>query len=814
MGAWVRLFTPILAFVAASLFIGVAGAQQLDPGNIEVVVTDVQSRSPVANAAVFLLGGDQPISSLTDERGRIEFESMMPGTYRVSVRHAGYQQYDSASFELDPHSRVTLAIAMMPSAQGGGSRRPSASSIKTIAQVTVHASASITEEDLNADSAERRISTSLSDALSKLAGVSIDNQIYGDDSGFNVSLNNHDASQTAVLVDGIHIPGAAGNIVGPAQNLFTGASVSFTPTAGYLGGSINYQTLMPTKFWAYHVRNEIGDYGAQLFSASATGSVGKLGVAAQHVFSARDSFLSGLTYEDQSGKTYLHTGGNASLADLAKFTYPLGKRTSLRLSAMTAGTSDDPICANYTTLLPCGYGPGSFTGNNFRQGTFAVNSLIGNVDALASLYAVSGRSSYDYPQRYLNGVPSPYFSHTAFYGGGAFAQASITAKRHTDALRAQFSRSGSVLTRPINGAVLRFAQPVERTSNFGFSDSVKASPNLDFTHGISLQSGTDAGSALVLEESVNWNASKNDRLEGSLSAGSAEPAYQLQQYPISDVLAADYDCYNGSVFVDGPSDPAVRQSSVSYNLAWRHIFNDGNVTVNAYRQNAYGQQFFASLPILGEPNGLFADGLSGFLQQLQNAWSSPAACGNIPFDPQHVYVSKNVSGLGQVYQGVTLSGRIDMGRNVVALPTFALGSTYLTALDPRMEVNGSYYAAGRQLPHRPLQTAGITFDGVLPKSHLEWLANAQFTSVNNRYDLPAFTVYSAGLVFHTNYGSLTLLDANVFGTRPGLFSTYQDVSPVPTVGGGSFAFASEPLPPREWQVTWDIPWRQHTTRKH
>jgi hypothetical protein len=168
-----------------------------------------------------------------------------------------------------------------------------------------------------------------------------------------------------------------------------------------------------------------------------------------------------------------------------------------------------------------------------------------------------------------------------------------------------------------------------------------------------------------------------------------------------------------------------------------------------------------------------------------------------------------VSGLGQVYQGATVSGRVNLGRNVMALPTFALGNTYLTSLDPRMETTGSYYAVGRQLPHRPLRTAGLTLDGALPKSHLEWLANAQFTAINNGHDLPAYTMYSAGLVFDTHHGTLTLIEANVFGTRTGLFSTYQGVNPYPVVGGGTFAFASDPLPPRQWLLTWDIPWHQH-----
>lgn len=186
-------------FVAALIAIGLlrfsaADAQQLDPGDIEVAVTDSQTHAPLANAAVFLLGGEQPVSSLTNERGRIEFAQVPPGTYRMSIRLAGYDQYDVSAFEVQPHTRVSVSVALVLS-------------LKTIASLTAHASSSISQEDLNAGSAERKISATLSDALNKLAGVSIDDQLYGSDAGFNVSLNNHDASQTAVSIDGIRIAG-------------------------------------------------------------------------------------------------------------------------------------------------------------------------------------------------------------------------------------------------------------------------------------------------------------------------------------------------------------------------------------------------------------------------------------------------------------------------------------------------------------------------------------------------------------------------------------------------------------------------------
>ncbi|MGZ3527410.1 MAG: carboxypeptidase regulatory-like domain-containing protein [Vulcanimicrobiaceae bacterium] len=792
-----------LMFANSASRIPVADAQQLGPGEVVVVVTDAQTHLPLANADVFLLGGEEPESSLTDAHGRLTFPAVAPGTYSVGVLHDGYRRYDVPAFDLGPHSRVTLSVAMMPV-------------LKTIASVTAHASSAVSSEDINADSAQRKISETLGDALGKLAGVNVYDDPSGADSAFNVSLHNHDESQTAYSIDGIRIVGPASGLLGAGQNLFTGASVSFAPTAGYIGGSLNFQTLRPTKLWTYDFKSSIGNYGTQTVSLSATGTKGRLAMAAQHVSTRKDAFLSGLTYEDQSGQRYLHQGGNTATGDLVKLDYTLNKRTSALFSGMFTRSTYDTICSDFTTVLPCGNGPVSRNSSHNNYTMLAIDSLVGNVSANLTTFVPFGSNAYDYPQRTLNGVLSPYFSRGSYNGSGVSLNGSVTARRHTDTAGIFFSQFGGTVNRAYNGATLTVVQPVEQFRNAVFSDRIKANEKLAITHGLSVESGTNAGSSLGVSETADWTPEKHDSFEGSVSVGSARPVYGVQ-FPVTDALSSDIDCHNGSVYVDGPADKAMQQSSVSYDLTWRHTYKTGNLNVDIYRQNAYGQELRLSVPILAEPNDIFGAGLPAFLQQLESVWSSPTVCGSIPFDPRHVYISQMVTGLGQVNQGFTISGRVGLGRDVAAFPTYALGSTYLSSLDPRVELPGAYYGVGNQLPHRPLRTAGLTIDGVMPKSKLEWLANAEFTGINNGHDLPAYTTFSAGLVFQTNIGSLTLLESNVFGTRSGLFSTYQGVNPIPVIGGGTFAFASDPLPPRQWLLTWDIPWHQRTsapTRTH
>jgi hypothetical protein len=128
-----------------------------------------------------------------------------------------------------------------------------------------------------------------------------------------------------------------------------------------------------------------------------------------------------------------------------------------------------------------------------------------------------------------------------------------------------------------------------------------------------------------------------------------------------------------------------------------------------------------------------------------------------------------------------------------------------------LEAPNSYYAVGTQLPHTPLVQAGATLEGFFARDTDEWVLNAQYLSANNGNNLPAYTTFNAGLVTHVRFGTLTLVATNLFGTHTGLFTYYQGVNPMPLAGGGTFAYATTPLPPRQWQLTWRIPWHQHVS---
>ncbi|HEY9180530.1 MAG TPA: hypothetical protein VIO32_07405, partial [Candidatus Baltobacteraceae bacterium] len=79
---------------------------------------------------------------------------------------------------------------------------------------------------------------------------------------------------------------------------------------------------------------------------------------------------------------------------------------------------------------------------------------------------------------------------------------------------------------------------------------------------------------------------------------------------------------------------------------------------------------------------------------------------------------------------------------------------------------------------------------------------------NNWQNLPAYTIYNAGLIFKLQRGSLRMFESNVFGSHTGLFTTFQGINPLPVQGGGTFALSTTPLQPRRFSVEYELHWQQ------
>lgn len=775
-------------------------AQTQEPGAIVVTVSDVNTGKPIDNAQVFLLGGDSPQSSLTNVKGVLVFENIQPGSYHVRVDAPGYEQTNTP-VDVGEAQRARVNVALAPSGQ-----------LKTIASVVSKASVvNVNIEDMNADSAQRRVSQTLSDALNKMAGVSVDSDLYGAGSAFNISLRGADASQTGYSIDGIRIAGAAAQAIGGAQDLFSGASVNFAPSAGSPAGTVNFYTLQPSKLWNYSFNGTIGNYSRTLGVWWSTGGFGKASFAFAHSGGGQNGPLNGLVFADQTGSAYMHQGGFSRVADMAKLNLALSPVTNLRYSYIGSVFNSTSTCGYRTAILPCSYGPDNYNRSDAEFQSIGIASLLGHVQFNSDVYFGKVYSVGSEPSRAVNGVVNPLFWDSPISFLTSDLRFSSTARRHTITGGFFINSENTIYRSTFNGSQsLQSTSQGTRYSTAYLSEDTKANDRLKFSHSISQSAGTNSPAALELYESVTWQPAVADVFEAGLGFGSSSTFYGAET--LGDALSADYDCFNRSVYVGGPTDPPGPQSSINYNLAWRHTLHNGFVNVSLYRNRYIGQGQRVAVPIGSEPSSLFPGGsLANYLASIQQVWSQPTVCGSMPFDPQFVYVSQTLNGLSQIAQGFSVTGQIPLGKNLIAFPTYATTNVYYSSLDPRLVAPNSYYFVGAQLPRTPLHKAGLIIDGIVPHTPFEWLADAEFTSANNPQNLPAYTVFNAGVVMKLPRGSLSFLAANIFGTQFALFATYQGINPMPLQGGGTFAFSTVPLPPRSLSLQYQIRWKQHSS---
>lgn len=794
-----RVFFALVCALACILSPVSARAQSEQSGLIVVTVMDSSTHKPIDNAQVFLLGGDQPQSSLTNARGLLIFESVQPGIYRVQVKADGYRDSDAAEADVGEGERVNVAVELQPD-------------LRTIASVVSHGSVQVNSESVDANSPQRKVSQSLLDALGKTAGVDIENQLYGSDSAFNISLHGADASQTAYSIDGVQVRGPAGQATSGFQDLFGGASVNFAPSAMGPAGMVSFWTAQPTKLWTYRFTAVAGNYGNTLGTWTTSGSAGKASFVIEHAAGGEDDPLDGQLFADSTGAAYVHQGGFSRRSDMFKLQLPFSTVTTLKYSIFGGNNVRASICSSDVTLLPCGFGPGEINrGNNVMQ-TLNLSSIAGHLQYNAFLTAGDYHDTDSDPNRAVNGVRIPFSSSGSYPWWTAGIYTSASARRHTVSGGFYTSESSSTFASTYNATTTVSNSRDERYGSMWLADKVKSNDKLAINYELSQSAGTGAGSNLELYTNATWQPRTADVFTLGTGIGSAEPAPVFGSL-VGDPLTAQYDCQNQSVFVNGPGDQARRQSSLQYNLGWRHSWKRGQLTFNAYRNRFDGQGIFASVPFAAEPASIFPNGPAAYLASLQGVWSEPTVCGSTPFDPSRVYVSQYLSGLNQINQGFTLSGRIELSRRLALFPNYTVSSAALSSLDPRLQFPGSYFSAGTQLPHHPLRTAGMTVDGLFPREGVEWLLNAQFTDANNWQNLPAYTVYNAGLILKLQRGSLRLFESNLFGTHTGLFTTYQGINPLPVQGGGAFALATTPLPPRKFSIEYELHWQQPTPPK-
>jgi hypothetical protein len=797
-----------------------AAFAQSDSGQIHIVVTDATTKQPLELARV-LLDGPIIASEVTGKNGKVDFTDVPDGIYRARIVRAGYQAYSSSQFEVLDGRIVTVSFALLAQNQRNQS------GLNVIATVSAKASAVISTSSITQDSAQRRLSDDLAGALNKLSGVSI--ATTGDDSDATqtISLEGHDASQTQMTLDGIPLnaPGVAGNLRGFASDLFMGASVHMGPVLGGLGGAVNFTTLQPTLSWLSQVSLSTGSNGKYNWSFAESGSLGKLGIAAQTVYRLAPSWVDGQSYLDASGRFYSHDGDSTFGGNLVKLRYEFDDTNSLTGTFLNSTRTTSLVCLRDEgpPALPCGFGPGNSSDSSMAMHSLVDDALIGATQLQSSIFSMSSTNVYDAlnqtvavavppsaPAAEQRIVPSP--APIGFSGSskthGAMLTATLPAKaRHTISLQA-YTIGSTASTTPLVPQARFFYNGSQQTSYSALqaTDTIHSSDRLQLAESFGLSSATgSAGASLLASTGAAWSPTRNDSLTASYAIGGA-PATMGRQTILSAPTQLRFDCSAGVAFGQAPGEEPTRSSSNSARLAYTRTLPGGNLSLTFYRQVQNG----VLLPIDVSGSALEALFPPYYLQQVEQLYASPAGC-NVkpgkPFTTNQLYFMTPVNGVQRVYQGAELAGYLTLGRLVVQPFYNIIGATAQGA-SPFFTSPYSIVVPGNQLPNVPMHRAGITLDYKAPRSALEYLADAQYTSRNNFQNLPSYTAFDAGVTAQLATGTLTVAASNITNAFGGIFAGPANAVPYVTENGTVIPTIAVPLQPRSYSVTYSVKFGQ------
>jgi hypothetical protein len=530
----------------------------------------------------------------------------------------------------------------------------------------------VSTRDVDEDSAIRRISDSLTDALNTVAGVDVTQASNDPDAAQTISLHGHDEAQTAVTLDGIPLsaPGTAANLRNFNTDLFSGSSVSFGPRAGSLGGGVNFTTLQPTQTWQSRGSIAYGSFDKYNWSLGETGSIGNLGVAVLATRRGGNNPLTFQDYLDQSGQIYPHGGESANAGELVKLRYGLTDNTTITVTALQNNSAISPLCTQFTGVVPCGIGPGnSETGKTqFVYGT--IQSLLGQVAVQATGYISTQSSLNNDINRTIDmcvgaavpcPVAEPFSTDTNALTRGIAAQGTISKDNHTITLNLTTFSSQTTFNPLVTTGSSTLVTPSTNavaSQTYGLTDSIKINNRLSLGPTVSLASTTGSGTSVLAGVSGDWRPNDADDFTLEVSAGSSQPAPQVVR-SYSDPQSARVNCGGGSAQISGPGDQPTAQSAIDYQGSWTHTWTHGNLSIDVYRQSQAGQLVNATV------TSEAADLPDPIFQAVQGYYES--VC---PFSlPAAVYVSQPVNGTTRIYQGYDISGRVSLGRDVTAVPS-------------------------------------------------------------------------------------------------------------------------------------------------
>ncbi|MBV8601494.1 MAG: TonB-dependent receptor [Candidatus Eremiobacteraeota bacterium] len=251
---------------------------------------------PIAGATIALyLGSNQVATTTTDANGQYAFANQPSGMYSIQIRAEGFvpTRVDGVLASSGQTTTVRTPVLRAQTSTQRGLRE--IASVQVSAQGNTLASSSTIQHDLSPVQLSAQGYVKAADALGQVPGVNLSGgpHTVGDDTF--IDIRGMGLGEVRPLVDG-HPVGPIGvfspdyyNYANSPYFLLNNIQVTMGSGAtglygvNVIGGTIDFQTLNPTKAPHGEFLQSWGTAGTYVTQAKTTGSIGKFGYAFGHV---------------------------------------------------------------------------------------------------------------------------------------------------------------------------------------------------------------------------------------------------------------------------------------------------------------------------------------------------------------------------------------------------------------------------------------------------------------------------------------------------------------------------------------------------
>src|ERR1035437_9481049 len=585
-------FAVFCAIVAAAPWLS-STADAAGSGSLEIVVSDARNDKPLSLVRVFIVG-PQTVVGYSDQAGAAVFEDLAEGRYEARIVRRGYRSafIDLIEVKADLVQRYTVKLSSSQLAVIGVVKALRQKSAGTVAGV-------------NVDDPATRLSGSLFENLDTL-GVTI-----GSEGG--VSLGGQSPGRTGFQIDGVSVPGL-GNVGlrGLDGDLFRSVYVSQDRSANGPAGSLDLHTQDPSIAWQgrldanYDTRNGSG------ITTAASGTVGLLGVSAVHAERGLLGVLDGQTYADFSGRAYAHSFGSSTSGNALKLRLPFGENQSLSTTLLSTMSSSDQQCASFTTILPCGYGPGSFASTVSKVAVGTYRLATGIVTVTVNGAAHSSTVVSDQSDRLFLGLQAP--STTSFRLRSSAVSASVSDPlSDTHVLSLNASVNAIDVRQAITDVATTTLTTSQRYGEVGLLDQVGIG-RVDASFGAGLQWA--AATKPQLYASLTSARRIDTRQTVTASARVDGSTYSAISLPVrTDAASAEYFCRARGVVTSSGTSPA-DASGRSSALVASYDYRSAALTIRAALSSTW-QRNASLLTYVPASNAQFGELSDSVVSELQ-----------------------------------------------------------------------------------------------------------------------------------------------------------------------------------------------------